>query len=486
MIIHVENTEVKSLNKQSSYHYHLLLHHVKAKFMSPNVSRVKIMNLRIYTPVEEVLHLKELSLQVAISGSRLEFDAKINGVELVYSHEDIYGWFKKIFTAGMKSSRKEIIIKAFRTMREKMIELHYSEFTQAFFRRIIVNFGISLRNIKLIPELDDQISSINISSLKCLLRQSDELRRLSYEDYTMNLILKDRCWSFEIITDTPLCWFMGQSFDYLNLDARKAYVRGSALYVENCVVKLSGSHDDLLNFHLNVNTLRTEYSQELTSFVLKSVESSKEYVDLFSQLNTAEDVKSDGKMKSLSIESLLSGITIDAKVVDVSCFFINRHDVCVYANISEISSIDSFNYVLDTFQVSMADFCKYDSVYDLAEISTTYIKTKTLQINLLVSHNHPQICLDFSETFDCSWNAHFLRHLLSLARDFHNFKTNIRAASGMTREKTSFIPHSLPIGLDIKKLRNISIKHADVNVDKLLLLINELSGENLFFYHYFN
>lgn len=391
----------------------------------------------------------------------------------------------------MKSSRKDLIIKALRTAKEKIIELHYSEFTQAMFRKIVVNFEVSLHNVKLVPQLDDRISSINISSLKCLLSQSeDKRRRHFYEDYSMNLILKDRVWAFEVIGEHPLCWFMGPKFDYPNLAAKNAYIRGSALFMQNFSFKLHADNEDMLNFYLYVNTLRTEYSQALKSFFVKSIESFKEYDDLFNQLNNkAEEIKSNGRVAiigGISIESILRAITIDARINNVSCFFINRHDVCVYGNVAEVTSLDSFNYILDTFQVSTVDFGKSDALCDLSEASTVYISTKKLQVNLLVSNNHPQIGVDFSEKLECSWNAHFLRHLLSLARDFRNFKASLVTASGVAQQTSpSYLPQSLPVGLDIKKLRNISIKHADVNVDKLFLLINELSGENLFFYHYF-
>ena len=488
VIIHVENTEVKSLNKQSSYHYHLLVQHVsvKGKFKSSDECRLKITNLRIYTPAQEVLHSKELSIHVKSSESAIWIDTKLDTLDVTYYHEDIYGWFKKILLAGMRSNRKELIMKAFRTIGEKMIEFHHSEFTQELFKKIVLNTSLSLHNVKLVTHLDDQVSSLNVTRLKCALVQSPEMRRHHcYEDYTLNLILKDREWSLDTIIDGPLCWYMDRKFDYLNLNARKAHVRGSALFIESTTAELS-SNDDLINLKLRVNTLRTEYSQKLTNFTVKSIKSFKEFIDLFSQLRSARDELQPTDKKSFSIEKVLSGINIDMRVANVSCFFINRHDVCVFGNLLELKSIDSFNYVLDSLEVSTIDFSKYQSFCDLAEFSTIYVSTKLMKINLFASNDQPNISVDFCETFECSWNAHFLRHLLSLARDFHRFKSSIQDALGISSDKKYLLPRSLPVGLDIKKLRNIRIKHSDVNVDKFILLINELSGENLFFYHYFH
>lgn len=488
MIVQVEHTEVKSLNKLNSFHYHLFLQRVelKGRFKTSNSSRVKISNLRIYTPADEVLHSKELSIDVNSRGKILIVTTKLDTLNMVYNHDDIYGWFLKIFLAGMKSNRRELILKGIRMTTEKMIELYHSEFTQQFFSRIVLNGSVVLNNLSLVFQLGDHVSSINVSKARLLLEQSDNLRRRFYEDYSLNLFLKDRHWTVELTADGPFCWYMDQKFDYLSCDSKKTYIRGSALYVGDAHVRLGSHDDDILQLKLRVNTLRTEYSQKLTNFTIKSIMSLKEYIELFSRLKKEGVENNLNENVSFSIEKILRNLQIDAEVSDIACFFINRHDVCVFMNLSQISSEDSFNYTLDTFQVSTVDFTKYDSVYDLTDFSSIYVSTKTLKINLFASNDQPQIGVDFIENLECKWDAHFLRHQLSLVRDFHRFRRSAEDAWGISREFKSLLPRSLPVGLDIKKIRNISIKHADVNVDKLILLINELSGENLFFYHYFH
>lgn len=487
MIIHVDNTEVKSLNKQNSYHYHLLVHRLEMKArLKSHAMRSKVSNMRIYTPAHEVLHLKDASVDIKSTGNVVLIVVKLNTLEVVYNHEDIYGWFVKIVTAGMKSSRRELILRGIRRVVDKSIEIYHSEMTQRLFNQIILNNTTEMRNIKAVLQMDDQVSSINASQLKFHLNQSEKLRQFLYEDYTMNLILKDRHWSIELITDSPLCWFMDQKYEYLSSESAKTYIRGSALFVGSSFLRV-GSHDDAYRINLRVNTLRTEYSQKLTAFAVKSIRCCKEYIDLFTQLNRRQvEASSVGSDESFSIEKVLKAISLDVRICNVSCFFINRHDVCVYVNLADITSRDSFTFILDHLQVSAVDFSKYDSLYELSEFSSVYVSTKKLEVNLFDANDQPQFGVDFSEKLDCSWNAHFLRHLLSLARDAHRFRRNVEDAFGMPRKQQSLLPRSLPVGLDIKKLRNIRIKHSDVNVDKLILLINELSGENLFFYHYFH
>lgn len=490
MIIRLENTEVKSLNKHNSFHYHLLLHHVevKGKFKISNSSRVRISNLRIHTPAHEFLHSKEISIDVKSNGNIIVTDTKFDTLNVIYNHEDIYGWFLKILTAGMKSSRKELILKAFRMATEKMVEFYHSEFTQNLFRRIVLNNLMEFRNVALVFQLDDQISSLNVSKAKILLNQFDKLRRNFYENYTMNLILKDRHWDVEIISDGPLCFYMDQKYNYLNCDSQKTYLRGSALFVGSAYI-CAGSHEDAFKLDLHVNTLRTEYSLKLKNFIVQSIKSCREFIDLFSQLKSVNrnDEGIQVVQQHPSLEDVLKEIQVDVRVTNISLFFINRHDVCTFINLSEFSSLDSFNYTMDTLQVSTVDFTKYESVYDLSEFSSVYVSTKTLKVNLCsASNDQPQIGVDFAEKLECKWDAHFLRHLLSLIRDFRGFRQKLEDAVGISREHSSLLPRALPVGLDIKKIRNIRIQHADVNVDKLFLLINELSGENLFFYHYFH
>jgi hypothetical protein len=499
LVIHVENIEVKSLNKQNSYHYHLLLQRaeVKGKFAASNFvsMRLKASNMRIYTPVHEVLHLKDASMDVKSSENVYHTASRVDTLNVVYDHEDIYGWYKKIFTAGMKSNRKKLIVEFYRLLREMMIDFYYSEVIQKLFSRIVVNHMVEIRHVTLVAQLSDQVSSINLSKGKFQLNQSEKLRRNPYEDYTMNLMFGERHWSVELISDGPLCVFIGNEKYDCHVFTPKTYIRGSALFVGSSFIRI-GSYGDCgrHKLDLRVNTLRTEYSKRLTDFIIKMIKSYKEFDGLFSQLHEKRnEVDLSVGEKKFSVEKLLNKIEIEVRLASISCFFINRHDVCVFGNLAEFSSKDVYSYVLDSLEVSTVDLSKYESVYDLSDHSNIYVSTKKLKFNLIVTTDQPpQICVDFAEKLECSWNAHFLRHLLSIARDFHRFKTNAFDAFGIVREqKLSFslprsLPSRLPVGFDIKKLRNIRIKHSDVNVDKLLLLIQELSGENLFFYSYFH
>lgn len=500
LVIHLEQTEVKSLNKQNSYHYHLFLHRIemKTKFQIPFSSRMKVANLRIQTPVHEVMHLKELIVDTKLSGNIMMTSIKLDTLNIVYNHGDIHGWVKKIILAGMKSNRREIILKAFSMLNQRMRELYASEFIQNIFNRVVINQQVYLQNITIILQLNDQISSFNVASLKVLLNQTDNLRNQRYVNYTMNLLFSNRQWIFDLIIDGPVCWYMASKYEYLKTQCndakKKTFVRGSAFYIANSTMRLC-SHGEMFKLDAHVNTLRTEYSKKLTDFVVEAIKSLCEYQNLLRQLNGKKvepvilyECDDDNSMneKSITIEEILNNVELNVKLSDISCFFINRHDVCAFMNLSHFTSHDNFNYHLEALQVSIVDFAKCESVYDLSELSQTFVSTKMLKINLFATNDQPQIGIDFTEKLDCSWNAHFIRHLLSLARDFHRFKGRINDTLGVEQRLSPLLPRSIPVGFDIKKLRNISIKHSDMNVDKLILLINELSGENLFFYRYFN
>lgn len=496
MIVNVQQVEVKSLNKLGSFHYHLLLQHVaiKLKFKRERSVKVRVSNLRIYTPSHEFLHVKKLSIDGKLGdGNLIKSSVIIDTIEGVYNHEDIYGWFLKIFTAGMKSSRKELIVKAIATMKLNAIEFYHSQFMRNLFDKIILNGAIECRNLIISLDFDDQISSINASKIKLILNQGGENLRggNSYGNYTMDLLLKKRIWNADFVSEESLCWYMDKKFPPQSNESKRTFLRGSALNLGDIFARVSSDRE---NFKLDVRvkSLHTEYSNKLTSFALATLKGFKAYEKLFTQLEAKDTEKHSNGEQSINIKHILTKIKANVVAADISCFFINRHDVCTFVNLSNFTSIDTLNFQLDTVAVSTVDFNKYDCFCDLSEFSTIYISTKQIKVNIDLRHDIdadglPQLCVDFTEKLDCSWNAHFLRHSLSIVRDFRRFQRNAEEALEIVKEpKTLSLSSSLPVGLDIRKLRNIRIKHTDMNIDKLMLLINELSGENLFFYNYFH
>jgi hypothetical protein len=356
-----------------------------------------------------------------------------------------------------------------------------------------MNTNIELRKLIIGLEFDDQISSINATKIKFIVNQSEKLRNNFYHDYTMDLLFKNRNWNVDFISEGSLCWYLDAKFPYLSNaagdDSKRTYIRGSALFLGDTFTRVS-SYGEGFKFDVRVKSIHTEYSNKLTSFSIQSLKCIKAFSELLNQMKVKNDASESDVRETINLKELLSKHSIKVKAENISCFLINRHDVCTFVSLSNFASTNTFNYQLDRIEVSTVDLAKNDCFCDLSELSTIYISTKQIKINIELAspeeNSSPQLCIDFTEKFDCSWNAHFIRHLLSLVRDFRRFKSNIEDALKIIKEPTSFLPRSLPIGLDIKKLRNIRIKHADMNVDKLILLINELSGENLFFYNYFH
>lgn len=490
----VEHVEIKSLNKDCSFHYHLLLQQINTKLkVTEKKLKGKIFNLRIYTPIHQVLYLKNLLVEGKFHENNvIKSSLVIDTIDYIYNHDDIYGWFMKIVLAGMKSNRKELILKAIATMKRNTIEFYHSEFVKNIFKNIVINTNIELQKILIGLEFKDEISSINATKVKFIVNQSEKLHENHYNDYTMYLLFKNRIWNVDLVSEN-LCWYMNSKFPHLSnsagsCDSKRTFIRGSALFLGDSFTRV-GSNTEGFKLDVRVKSIHTEYSNKLTSFTIQSLKCIKSFFELLNQMRVKNDGSESNVKESVNLKEILSKFSINVKAENISFFLINRHDVCTFVSLSNFTSTDTFNYQLDTVEVSTVDLAKNDCFCDLSEFSTTYISTKQIKINVentSIQHenNSPQLCIDFTEKLDCSWNAHFIRHLLSLVRDFRRFKHNIEGALG--KETKSFLPHSIPIGLDIKKLRNIRIKHADLNVDKLMLLINELSGENLFFYNYFH
>lgn len=487
-----EHIEVKSFDKHSSFHYHLLLHKAVAEIRAKEECKVKgiLSNLRIYTPAQEVLFLKELTLDNSQCGHDIKAIIVVDTLDVVYNHEDIYGWWLKILTAGMKSNRRELIMKAIEMGNKKMIEFYHSELVQNLFNQIILHENIELRHVNILLELDEEISCLNATSIHLLMNQStDEFRETVYSDYSMDLLFKNRHWQIDIISE-KLYWFMGAK--KLRVPLKIAHVRGCTFYLGNSTTSISSNRrKEGIILNLTALTLNIEYSNKFTKFMEQSAKSLKAYVKLFSQLKKKKISDDNERQSSVdddgineNLDNSLAKISINMEVVDFSLFLVNRHDVCVAVNLASLKSSDNLSYLLEMLTVSTIDYRKDNGSCDISDLTTTYVSTSRLKINLETSVQ-PQLCVDFAEKLECSWNAHFIRHCLSIARDFGRFKGCLEDALEVEKKQIS-LPRSLPLGLDIKKLRNISVKHADINVDKLMMLINEVSGENLFFYNYFS
>jgi hypothetical protein len=499
-IIHVDNTEIKSLDKHNSYHYHLLLHHIELKgekfklSSSSSSGCIKISNLRIYTPDNEVVYIKSINVDGRILNDGIvSVGVRVENANIIYLHEDIYGWFKKIILAGVKSNRKEMILKALRMMHEMNIELLYSKFMQKLFDGIVVNLFLELNDCALVLELEEpQISSLNVVRVKFNLRQAIDKTRQNerYENVLADLLLRKRHWSFEVVNQGQFCWYLGRKFDYLT--KKGTYVRGCAIFAQDAFISLSSidNHESKMKIMLRANTARLEYSSKLTYYVIQSIRSIIEFIDLFGKLKDKQD-DDDEQPEALedtkveNEEETPKRFLLDLQADDVSLFFINRHEVCVFFSLSQVTSYDLKILQLDTLHIATVDFTKCESIYDLNELSTTHVSTKRLIVKFSAPDGQIQMEIDFNESFDVMWNAHCLRHWMSTVRDIRRFVRKIKITCGIT-PRSFQIPRSLPLGLDIKKLRNFQIKHSDCNVANLLSFLGDISSGNLFFYQYFN
>lgn len=501
--IKLQNTTVIALMASVSYHYKIQLRQLQLQsqlnpqeqngqtFKLPEMtSCIKITKLTIVTPDEEVLNIRNCSSIIKIKYDVVNVYVKLKNSQLVYVHTDIHQWIKRTFLSSLKSSRREMIIKAFQEAYDKMVEFHYSQQMQELFRHMVINVSIDLYNVSAVLRLNEQISSVNIKKIKYQLRQSTKLQEHMYDDYTLNLLFSQRHWSAGLMVES-LCYYLGSQSENININNNlvNAHIRGSAVFIGFCLIKLS-SHENVHTLELTVETLRTEYSRTLSSFIIEALQSYKDYIDLTKEIEKKKGLEIP-KSNELSIEEFLrkcaeANVVVNIKVKDITCFFINRHEICAFLNLSMISAVKDFSSIdFENIKLSTVDFSKYDSyACNLLENSTTYFKTKLIRIECTVTGNSPSLTIDFKEPVSVFWNAHFLRHSISLVRDFHRLRRNVEKTLEVSIENKKLIPKQL-IGLDVKKLRNISLRHVDVNLEKFITIINQISTESLFFYRHY-
>ena len=87
---------------------------------------------------------------------------------------------------------------------------------------------------------------------------------------------------------------------------------------------------------VRVKSLHTEYSNKLTSFALATLKGFKAYEKLFTQLEAKDTEKHSNGEQSINIKHILTKIKANVVAADISCFFINRHDVCTFVNLCYI------------------------------------------------------------------------------------------------------------------------------------------------------
>lgn len=501
--IKLQNTTVIALMASVSYHYKVQLRLLQLQTqLNPQVSNgqiyklpemtscLKIIKLTIVTPNEEVLNIRNYSSIFKTKHDVLNVYVKLKNCQALYVHSEIHQWIKRTFLSSLKSSRREMIIKAFQTAYDIVVEFYYSQQMQELFRHVVMNVSIDLYNISAVLRLNEQISSVNIKKIKYQLRQSTKLQENIYEDYTLNLLFSQRQWSAGLMIES-LCYYLGSQSENININNNliNAHIRGSAAFIGFCLIKIS-SQDNLHTLELTVETLRTEYSRKLSSFFVEALQSYKDYIDLTKEIEKKKGLEIV-KSNELSIEEVFkklaaANVVVNIKVKDITCFFINRHEICAFLNLSMITTSKDFSYIdFESIKLSTVDFSKYESyACNLLEFSTTYFKTKLIRIEGTVADNLPSITIDFKEPVSVFWNAHFLRHSISLVRDFHRFRRNVEKILEVSKENKKLIPKSM-IGLDVKKLRNISLKHVDVNLEKFITIINQISTESLFFYRHY-
>lgn len=501
--IRVDNTEIKSLDRHNSFHYHLLLQHIEVKSekfklsSSSSFSHIRLSNLRIYTPDNEVLCAKDIVADARmLNDGVVSIGARVDCANVVYIHDDIYGWFKKIILAGIKSNRSELILRAFEIMHEMNIELIKSKLVQEIFDGIITNLFLELNDCAMVLQLDDhRVSSLNVAKVKFNLRQTaSKIRQTpAYEDILADLIFRKRHWSFEVVNQGQFCWYLGRKFDYFT--KKGTYVRGSVLYAQNAFISLSSidNSETSLKIFLRANTARLEYSSKLTYYVIQSIRNIREFVDLFGKLKSKKAVDkilddSEQQNPEISNEELArpKKVLLDLQAENVSLFFINRHEVCIFFSLSKVTSYDLKILQLDSLHIATVDFTKCDSIYDLNELSTTHVSTERLIVKFSAPDGQIQMEIDFNLKFDVMWNAYCLRHWASIVRDIRRFARKIKSTCGIQTQSNFQLPRQLPLGLDIKKIRNIAIKHSDCNVENILSFLGDITSGNLFFYQYFN
>lgn len=323
----------------------------------------------------------------------------------------------------------------------------------------------------MLMKLDDENAAMSVSHTRFLLEQIEEKRSSLYGNRLLNLLLNQRHWSTELMIES-LWWSLGNSINDTN-NLKKSHSPGSPFFLGLSLVKLS-SYASVTKLEMSIHTLRTEYSMSLAEFIVKSVNCIKQYGGLNS---TESDVgKRVSRVQSAGTNSISGGLLISARIKDITAYFINHHQACLLLSFSDISlsrkqQVSSFKF--EDFQMAIMRSMNSSSLC-LNDFTDIFASCKTIRIEH--EKNENKVSVYIPSNTEVMWNANLHMHILTLARDMSDLRTELALPQHVAEVKTPHIKKKWIIELSAELSTVFEIKLSERHTMQWFV-------ENLFFSH---
>jgi Golgi-body localisation protein domain/RNA pol II promoter Fmp27 protein domain len=452
----VQNTSF-SIVREDTSHVHDYLANIKAmtlnwkmsftienslfKFTSTYVS-YEMSELIVDTSSERLMALDQHSIDFKLNNEVINVYTKLKSFKLTYNHCDIIDWIKKnLANSDMMSKSLQL--------RESSPRSFSTEGLEKMLGNCVIKVCVELWNISTICQLSNsQVASINLAHTQLLMNQSEE----SKVNIQASHFLDKRSWNAEVMIES-LCFYLDSNVKNISgSNLKKTHVRGSAFYIGVLLSKISdyGSHKKV---ELTAHTMRTEYSKALSSFIVEAAKCFKEYTMFRNQkpIKIAKNNR-ENRLKVLFKDKLITNL----KITDITTFFINKHDMCSFVNLPEITiSLSPTKQIVEfeRMQISFVDFSKNASINSLSEFSKTFISTKIVRFERSIEDN--TLFIYIVHNVEAFWSPNRHMHLFTLGKEIQELSSTVAEILEIqrtTQPTTVSKPRSLPkIDLYIKE-----------------------------------
>ncbi|XP_011201805.2 protein KIAA0100 [Bactrocera dorsalis] len=438
-------------NSQNDFSAKIQLFSITGEFNSKSLNenaslpalftKVLLQHLDIDTKYEKLLFVEQFTIDSVLENDVLNLYVMLKTFQIIYNHSEIYDWVHNNFLSRQRISQQPLQLNAMKrslperlgpdtfyaTPNENILDplLITSKpsnngILESILKRIVVKGCAEFWNVSVLMKLDDENAAMSVSHTRFILEQTEEKRSSLYGNRLLNLLLNQRHWSTELMIES-LWWSLGNSINDTN-NLKKSHSPGSPFFLGLSLVKLS-SYASVTKLEVSIHTLRTEYSMSLAEFIVKSVNCIKQYGGLNS--NESGVGKRVSRVPNTGTNSISGGLLISARIKDITAYFINHHQACLLLSFSDISlsrkqQVSSFKF--EDFQMAIMRSMNASSLC-LNDFTDIFASCKTIRIEHEKSEN--KVSVYIPSNTEAMWNANLHMHILTLARDMSDLRTEL-------------------------------------------------------------
>lgn len=305
--------------------------------------KYELSELVIDTASERFFTLDQHSIDFKLNNEIVNIYTRLKSFKCFYNHCDIMNWIRKNLIGDKKLQLRQ----------KTTSSVSLQPLIEKFMTNYKTQLCVELWNISAIFQLSNQqVSCFNLAHTKLLVNQHDE----------------SKVADAEILVES-LCFYLDSNIKNISgNNLKKTHVRGSAFYIGVLLSQIS-DYGAGKKVELSAHTLRTEYSQNLTSFVIEAVKCFEEIKALKSHeiaSNSEQHKETSAKSERNFLRDWTNEkIVTNLKVTDITAFFINNHNMCSFANLPEIIVVFSPAKQIvevEKMQISFVDFSKNVSI----------------------------------------------------------------------------------------------------------------------------